>query len=818
MKLLKKSYNKMILFILIITFFITKINCTEEPKLTPTKKTQQKIEQKNQKTDQKNTNEKTDEKKTELEIAQIEAKLDLELSHEDSDKLKNNVAYREVLKSMLIATSESDSEDEKLDKSPKKKIIIKKTDKKVLNSQMNKLLTFMNKESKKDLEFLENNEYHGKTGLGWVFKDWKDYVDNHVVEKGEKDDVVFKHLTSVFTTLKDFPKVINYHLEDLNKIDEDNNGDKKDIWNSKENRSVKNYLEQKRDYQIVIDETDDAKKGLKLFLDSLPEYLTDEDIKELSHNYINLLKNYVEKEENKLKTSLIPKFSKDLKKVKKFLNKSESMTLEETEALMYLLKVKVDKKLGYVIASDKGNEEVKNSLKDINLEIWRFQRELEKRINLKKPLKKDFDNLMSVLKQKILNTENVIDLKHNVRQNLRARLRTQLEKEFAAVDEKNVNKLITEFSKNTLNIIDNKLKKSLSQSNIQKVVYNLARAAENDLENLKDSSKKSNFIWDINNINKIANKASEEIKMLHEKNGKIRFRINMKEFDDFVKKATKVIDDDYKPENWEQKYSSNKYINTSDKNVKKEIKGSKILAEELVKSEQYLEKFEDDMYNVLVSKETSNAVEQYSKKYLKQIRGFYENNKENIDKSNFVNTFFEYIHENEKNDNEPKEALRLLLKSEVNNNRKLSLTDKKSLKYLRHLLLRWINNYKHNLNYSEIFEKENKHLLDIVYHKALYLGPDIDEVLGKNKKRRILHNFHFDDKINFKNIGIHFLKKNNDRVLKKESEELVNNFNRFLKNLGGNEHLGEISKLLDITNSHLDNAKRNLNEIISDLK
>lgn len=763
MKLLKIYPNKKILYIFLLAIYINKLNCSKE-----------------------------------LHLADVDAKLDLALSKEE--ELKDNPAYREVLKSMLL--NEEEDEDEKEEEKPVEtpKLVVKKVVKKektILNSQLNKLLTFLKTESNKDLSYVQENEKNGKSGLGWIFKDWKDNLE----KVKDSDEIVFKHLTSIFTTLKDFPKVINYHLE---------KSDEKDISQTTEDKTVENYFNQDRDYQVVIDETDDAKKALKLFLNSLPEYVTDEDIKELSHHYIDLLKNYVSREENKIKNNVIPKFSEDLEKVKKYLKKGKTLKAEETDALLYLLKVKINEKLEYA-ASKEGNLEIKNTLKEANLQIGKFQQELEKRINLRKPLKKDFDNLMGILKNKIISTQNLINLKDNVKLNLKEKLKKQLDKEFEEVDVENVKKLTNEFSKNTMEILESKLKKSLSETTIQKVLFNLARSAETDLDNLKDSSKKSDFIWDTNNIDKIAAKASEEIKLLHEKNGKIRFRINLREFDDFVKKATEVIDKDYKPENLEG------------------VKTSEPLAKGIIDSGKYLERLEDDIYNVLTNDDTKEAIEKYSKSYLNKFKTFYNNNKESLDKSKLVNTFFSYIHENENSQATPKRLLNSLVKSESLNSRKLSITDKKSLKYLRHLLLRWLYNYKHNLNYSKIFEKENNHLLDIVYHKALYLGPDLDEALGKNEKRR-LSNKNISEGENkkrrldlemgndFKLIGKHFLEKNLNRDLGKVKENLEGDFKRFLGNLGNNEHMKEIKNLLDISNFHLENVERDLNEVISDLK
>jgi hypothetical protein len=721
----------------------------------------------------------------EVHLADVEARIDKALEKEE--EMKDNVAYREVLKAMLGGQPEQKEEPKDV---PKPKPV----EQKFLNSQLLKLLNFLNLESNQSLSYLQENENKKKTGLGWVFNDVKTYVKN--IKK--EDERVFRHLLDIFETVNNYPKVMNYHLQDNaeegRKLNLDQKEENNNLENKKVENAIKNYWSENRDYEIVINETDDIRNTLKLFINSLPEYLTDEDIKKISHNYIGILERFIKKEEAKLTENAIPRFSEDLAAVKNKLELGSKLTLEQLEGVLNLLQYKLDSNIDFFTTND-GHFELKNGLKQIDWLLFKIRTIVNEQFNLRKPLQNDFNDFVNVVKKQVLSLESMVNLDEEGRTKVNEKLKEQIEKEFQGVEKEKILQLTKKFSENALDILNKKLGESLSQENLNNVVMKLASAGIQDLEGLKDPNKKSDFIYDVNNIDKVMKTVAEEIKMLHEKNGKIKFRIGLKEFDGFINEIKEVIKNDLKFE---------KLANEKD---------PELLAKGIIESKNYLEKFEDDLYNVFTHENTKNAIKNYAKSFLTQFQKFYEKNEGTLKKSKLIQTFSDYIHDNPQQsvDNTPHRVLTSLIQSEMENSKHLSLTDKKCLQYLRHLTMRWFLNYHNEVDYAHLFKKENLNLLDTVYHRALYIGPDLDELHQGNNKHlhaHFLNKSHLDES-SLIEMGKHFLEKNkqNSSHVKEIFHEMENDLGQILSHSGFDEHMKEFSDFVETSHLYMKDQK-----------
>ncbi len=344
---------------------------------------------------------------------------------EDNDDLKDNAAYREVLKAMLTVDNKNEGKleqnteelDEKSENLSDQKSTTETTtsttnlsgNNTILNEQLQKLFNFCNNETLKFDDIFVQNAKQGKNGLGAVLGDLKKEVESMM----NKDVHITKHFLEISQILTKYPKVIHYaHLVDENfakKISEQNlreNELKTEIdvstkilnkqqEQNEELQKRKDEREVERKYEFVVDETDDVRNTLQAILDSIPNCLTNEDIKIISHQYIDELNKYLDRTRSDLKQDET-EFRSKLEKFKKYLNFGKNLNLEDLKDLVYIVHFNLEEDLKKLMTKT-GKEDLKKKLTDAKNSLTEFQTELN-RSPLKTLPKQDTNELIDTIK------------------------------------------------------------------------------------------------------------------------------------------------------------------------------------------------------------------------------------------------------------------------------------------------------------------------------------------------------------------------------------------------------------------------------------
>jgi hypothetical protein len=543
----------------------------------------------------------------------------------------------------------------------------------LLNSQIDKALGFLYERGKSARSYLAENEDEGKSGLSYVISDMLGFLKNSKAESDSEQEI----LDEFVRTLKLIP---NSSLV---------------LQNGKSHfeEATTESLEVPviAPYELVIDETDDFRKAIENLILSVPKCITNTQIKIVAREYMSLIRNELDFLEGKSKTEVIPIVSDYIKKTENLLLVSENITSDDLKLLMYSIHNKLNFELNSYFTKD-NMEALKVKLQDISNSLWDFQSTLNVRLPLNTPLRKNFDALVDLLRTKISETDQFSQLSVDQLSLLKTYLSKQLDNEFSRVDfEKyasNLN-LVTPYFREG---IFNKLKDSLSEYDIQFTIHGLISAAKIDLDNLTDESKESEFVWDVQDIDRISNNIVTQIKLLHDKNGRIQFKFSMNDLNNILEKSKGLIETFYKPDDGKNSEEAAQIFRA------------------MINQAKLLEPFENEVYDLLSSDTFFQSVKAYVVSYLELVKSVAKKLKFHdwATKTEFFNTILQDLHLDK---NIAERFLSAQITSESYHIRCLNDSDRRALSFLRNLQIKWTKEFQQSQNkFARLLKQTNSHL------------------------------------------------------------------------------------------------------------
>lgn len=539
-----------------------------------------------------------------------------------------------------------------------------------LNQQIQKALGFLYNEGKTFKAYLAENEEEGRSGLSFVIADLLKELGKEYDEEVTREYV---RLLRVMAKNRHafFDKSARHLVENVDI-------GKKDPSDS---------------YDFVVDETDDFRRAIENLIVKLPESITNEQIKSISHEYIGILRSKLEDLERLAKDSLLPSVVLFTKRIENLLLVAENLTAEDLKQLLYSVHNKVNEALQQSLTRENANE-LRSNLETISNSLWQFQDALSAKLPMNSPLKRNFDDLMNLLKQKILKTDQLSQLDDDQLEALKSLLSVQLDKEFNDVDYDKYASNIKSVAPYFRESIYNKLKSSLSEESIQSLVNNLITAAKNDLEKLKDPSKQSNFVLDVKDVDRLADQLIVQMKLMHNKDGRIQFRFSTKDIDSIFINLKNLLSKYYHPEN-------------SD-----DTKNARSVFNNIIDHEKLLEPFEDEVYDLLTSSEFRSKLNEYISSYIGLVEKALKKFKiwDEIIQSELYQAIQKEL---ELKASLPQRVLRTQTMAELSNIRHLSESDIAVLSFCRSHLIGWIHGYNNReANFKGYFRQLTKQILN----------------------------------------------------------------------------------------------------------
>ena len=329
-----------------------------------------------------------------------------------------------------------------------------------------------------------------------------------------------------------------------------------------------------------------VQEAVQKLIDQLPECISNEDIKEASHNFIEKAHEWLTRADQSF-----PRISADIARgvdiTKVAAEFGINLTPQQLKAIVDSLHTKVISQLDQTFSADAFDhnaqklESLRNSLADLKNGLRSY-------LPVESVLEKDLEELVDKLDKQ---TKVLYEAKDASEEDITAARQTLakfVDAEFNGIDINAASDKIKSILTSIKEVANGKLGKSLNEENLNFIVHRVVQAFHADLERTKDSSKPSDFVIDTDDLDLLVDNVIDELKKSRESNQKAI--IDLRDFHSWVQSENKLLDFD---------------VNTGNK--------------ALDAAESWI-KYENAVYDTLGSPEFGEQLKNYISKYYNVLK------------------------------------------------------------------------------------------------------------------------------------------------------------------------------------------------------
>lgn len=612
---------------------------------------------------------------------------------------------------------------------------------KFLEQQLVKYLNLFNKHIDQAKEEVNNND---NSFIGVVFKKLSNKIKISFKDilATEKDPLT--HLSQILTTLSDYPEAAHYY----NKKEEslDSSFKKRDDYLADKYLGV--IIGSERENNLIVDETKDLEKILKLINKKFKGDLTDDELDELSAEYVDDVKKAIREFKERIKDKGEDLLDNYATTAKTYIDKGKEITPAGVREELNNTKEELKQILEYLKSPEKAKQ-FKEELRALDDQLYSVYYKLDQLFWKKTPIRQTIANLRMVISDKIFDTDQITQLTQEKLKQLYKELESHFDTGFNSIDESKLTEKINQVSSKVADLLQRDFSENLTAIKLNEVLDKLAKSATDDLDGLKDSSNESNFVMTAEEWNSFIKEIQTTLKSIRDQEETSRFTVNLEPLDNELKDLTDFIRHNYKPESLHRTRDINKIM------------------EGIFKAENLISPIEDKIIHELKQKNYINDIKLFIKKnfltnkYIKESVDYLDKN------SSFFNILSEYL---SKQKGSSGRLLVALHNDTLNNKRQLTQADIESVKLVRNLLMRMMFNYENKVNYGKVLKETNTRLLEIIYNKGLDIGSSVTHF------KRI----HYMDNGNGMDKKYHEALNNQLKHNLKGMEDVVTDLNRLL--------------------------------------
>jgi hypothetical protein len=504
------------------------------------------------------------------------------------------------------------------------------TDQTMIGPQFLKLIDFVDEELTIFKQHLEDNEKKDKKGFLYLLGDiyesfavkralsgqprrnkndadlnsfinfidqafWVSYAEeqakrnlNGLVETSEAQKIVAESSNLSNDQQKKFEEEIKSFLSQIENNDQES-----------QNNLQTDTSDQSED--INIDETKDFLQLVSILSRELPFPLNDKDIKSFSYDVISEFEKTLNEIDYEIPNKLAVDLNDFVSKMKHLIDVTNNLSTEQMKLLFYAIHNKLNLLLDS-LSSSKWEAKIKKPLENLSLKLWDLQEILNKRLPNYAPLKIEFNQFIDVLKKKIFETNQVMNLDRSQIDNLLRHSKDHINQEFNDIDYDLINERLKSLASDLNDTIVKRLKNSFSEINLQNIIYGLTNAARVDSKMLIDRESPSGFVFNSENISKIEAQFIQKVKSILFDGQKVLVALPAEGLNIALVKLTQILNDAYKPGSLGHP------------------KDEAILFNDVLAIEGIVENYEKSVFETLSSEEFRMALSKYFRSFFKAIQ------------------------------------------------------------------------------------------------------------------------------------------------------------------------------------------------------
>ena len=325
---------------------------------------------------------------------------------------------------------------------------------------------------------------------------------------------------------------------------------------------------------------------IQSLIEQLPECISNEDIKEASHGFIEKAHEWLTQADQSF-----PRVSSDIARsvdiTKAAAEFGINLTPQQLKAIVDSLHNNILNQLNQTFSSDSFGQNVQK-LESLRNSFSQLSNALRSYLPLDSVLQKDLEELVDKLDKQAKVYSEAKDASEEDITAAREYLAKNVDAEFNGIDTNAATDKIKSIMASIKDVANGNLGKSLNEENLNFIVHRVVQAFHADLERTKDPSKPSEFVIDTDDLDLLVDNIVDELKKSREDNQKVI--IDLRDFHRWVQAENKRLDID---------------VNTGNK---------------ALDAAEYLIKYENAIYDALGSPEFGQQLKNYVSKYYNVLK------------------------------------------------------------------------------------------------------------------------------------------------------------------------------------------------------
>ncbi|MCA6492176.1 MAG: hypothetical protein IM572_05835, partial [Chitinophagaceae bacterium] len=288
----------------------------------------------------------------------------------------------------------------------------------------------------------------------------------------------------------------------------------------------------------LANNTDAFRDAIKQLIQQLPECISNEDIKEVSHNFIDKAHEWLTQNDQ-----AFPQTSKNIAHtvdIVKFASElGSNITPVQLKAVIDSIHTSVVDKIKQNFNSDSLAQEA-SQLESLRDHFDQLKNALRSYLPVDSVLEKDLEELVDKLDNQVKVHYEAKDASEEDIAAAREYLIKSFDAEFNGIDTNTASEKVKSIMTSLKSIVNGNFGKSLNEENLNFIVHRVVQAFHADLERTKDASKASDFVIDTDDLDLLVDNIIDELKKSREDNQKAI--IDLRDFHRWVQAENKKLD------------------------------------------------------------------------------------------------------------------------------------------------------------------------------------------------------------------------------------------------------------------------------------
>lgn len=282
--------------------------------------------------------------------------------------------------------------------------------------------------------------------------------------------------------------------------------------------------------------SEDFERAIRAIVSQIPECLTNKDIKRVSSEFIERAHSWLTNFDQNFPNKSI-QIDSSFNQFKTYVGEIKDLTPEQLKEALGHFELALEHAIDNNLSSDKLPSILEPVIK-FKAALTDFKDNLNSYIPMNSVLESELELLLTKIESHVQTIVDNQDADEDELTSAREYLKTDFKKEFAGVDHAKLSELIQKVLNNIDEITKSNFGLSINAANMNYIMNKLTQAAHADVDQLKDLKKKSEFIFDVNDLNTMIDNVIDELKKSTENR-----QTMLKELSEFSDDLKKVNDE-----------------------------------------------------------------------------------------------------------------------------------------------------------------------------------------------------------------------------------------------------------------------------------